>query len=151
MVWTAESRAKVGELGLGARLTDAEYAVFAAFLPPSKPGGRPSKTDRRLVLDGILHVLRSGCQWRLLPAEYPPWQTTYGFFRAWTRAGVWDEALRALRAQARQAAGRAAEPSAAIVDSQSVRTTEKGGRAAMMPARRSKGASATSWSTRSAC
>jgi putative transposase len=88
-----------------------------------------------LVLDGILHVLRSGCQWRLLPAAFPPWQTTYGFFRAWSRAGVWDAALSELRKQARRSADHDEQPSAAIIDSQSVKTTEKGGSAAMMPAR----------------
>lgn len=136
MVWTVESRKRVGELGLGARLSDAQYAVFARFLPAPKTGGRPSKTDRRLVLDGILHVLRAGCQWRMLPACFPPWQTTYGFFRAWSRAGVWERALTELRKQARRAGGRDEEPSAAIIDSQSVKTTEKGGSAAMMPARK---------------
>ena len=136
MAWTVESRAKVGELGLGARLSDAQYAIFAGFLPRPKAGGRPSTTDRRLVLDGILHVLRTGCQWRLLPSVFPPWQTTYGFFRAWSRAGVWEAALTELRQQARCAAGHHDQPSAAIIDSQSVKTTEKGGSAATMPARR---------------
>src|SRR3984957_7755436 len=135
MVWTVETRAKVGELGLGARLSDPQYAVFARFLPAPKTGGRPSRTDPRLVLDGILHVLRSGCQWRLLPAAFPPWATTKGFFRAWSRAGVWDAALSELRKQARRSADHDEQPSAAIIDSQSVKTTEKGGSAAMMPAR----------------
>jgi putative transposase len=132
MAWTAETRAKVGELGLGARLSDAEYAVFDPFLPRPKGGGRPSKTDRRLVLDAMLHVLRTGCQWRMLPDEFPPWQTVYGFFRAWTAAGVWEKALAALRAVARSGEGREREPSAAIIDSQTVKTTEKGGRADTM-------------------
>jgi putative transposase len=136
MVWTAETRAKVGALGLGARLTDAQWVVFAEFLPPPKTGGRPAKTDRRLALDGILHVRRSGCQWRLLPAMFPPWQTVYGLFRAWTKAGVWDQALCALRERARAAAGRNPQPSVAIIDSQSVKTTEKGGSAVTTPARR---------------
>jgi putative transposase len=135
MVWTAETRAKVGALGLGARLTDAQWAVFAEFLPPPKTGGRPAKTDRRLALDGILHVLRSGCQWRMLPPQFPPWQTVYGLFRTWTKAAVWDQALGTLRERARAAAGRNPQPSAAIIDSQSVKTTEKGGSAGMTPAR----------------
>ena len=136
MVWTAETRKKVGELGLGARLSDAEYALVARFLPAPKTGGRPSRTDPRQVLDGILHVLRTGCQWRMLPKIFPPWQTVYGFFRAWLRSGVLDAALRELRQEARLAAGHDAEPSAAIIDSQSVKTTEKGGFAAMMLAKR---------------
>ena len=136
MAWTAETRKKVGELGLGARLSDAEYALVRRFLPVPKTGGRPSKTDPRLVLDAILHVLRTGCQWRMLPEIFPPWQTVYGFFRAWLRSGVLDAALRELRKEARLAAGHDAEPSAAIIDSQSVRTTEKGGFAAMTLAKR---------------
>ena len=136
MVWTAESREKVGELGLGARLTDEQYAVFARFLPPPKTGGRPARTDHRLALDGILHVLRTGCQWRLLPTVFPPWQTTYGFFRAWSRAGIWQAALAELRQQVRRAAGHDGQPSAAIIDSQTVKTTEKGGSGATTPARR---------------
>ena len=127
MAWTEASRAEVGELGLGGRLSDAEYSLFAQFLPPPKTGGRPAKTDRRSALNGILYVLRTGCQWRLLPADFPLWQTTYGYFRSWTKAGVWQVALTELRQQARRAAGRDESPSAAIIDSQSVKTTEKGG------------------------
>lgn len=134
MAWTAESRAKVGALGLGATLSDAQYALIAGFLPPAKRGGRRERTDRRRTLEAIFYVMRTGCQWRKLPAEFPPWPTVYGFFRRWTAAGVWENALVALRVQAREAAGRPGEPSAAILDSQSVKTTEKGGRGAMMPA-----------------
>jgi len=136
MPWTEVSRSKVGDLGLGARLNDAQYALFAQFLPPPKTGGRPAKTDLRRVLDGVLYVLRTGCQWRLLPTEFPPWQTTYGYFRSWSKAGVWQTALTELREQARRAGGREATPSVAIIDSQSVKTTEKGGPAATMRARR---------------
>jgi|ERR1700678_3376430 putative transposase len=134
MGWTATGRQLVGDLGFGTRLSDAEYAVFAEFLPSAKSGGRPSHTDRRQVLDGILFVLRTGCQWRHLPAAFPPWQTTYGFFRSWTQAGVWEEALEALRCRVRLSEGREAEPSVAIIDSQSVKTTEKGGFVATMRA-----------------
>jgi putative transposase len=113
-------------------LTDAEFALLEAMLPPRKRKGRPRTTDVRAVLDGIFYVLRTGCQWRRLPAEFPPWQTTYAYLRAWMRAGVWDEALAVLRIAGREAAGREASPSAAVIDSQSVKTTEKGGLAAGM-------------------
>src|SRR5216684_215559 len=103
---------------------------------PAKPGGRPRTTELRGVLDGLFHVLRTGCQWRHLPAAYPPWPTVYGYWRAFIAAGVWDEMLHVLRMAAREAEGREASPSAAIIDSQSVKTTERGGRAAGMPARR---------------
>jgi putative transposase len=150
MAWTKHTRAAVGDLGLGARLSDTQYALFAQYLPAARPGGRRRTTDLRLVLDGVLHVLRTGCQWRFLPADFPPWQTTYSYFRDWTKAGVWQIALTALREQARQAAGHDAQPSATIIDSQSVKTTEKGGCAVTMPARRSMAESGISWSTHSA-
>ena len=132
MVWTATTRERVGDGGCGSRLSDAEFALMASFLPPAKRGGRPRTTDLRAVLDGIFHVLRTGCQWRHLPPQFPPWQTTYGYLRSWSAAGVWDEAIAVLRMAGREAAGREASPSAAIIDSQSVKTTEKGGLAAGM-------------------
>ena len=64
--------------------------MLATLLPAAKPGGRPRETDLRGVLDGIFHVLRTGCQWRHLPPQFPPWQTTYGYLRAWIAAGVWE-------------------------------------------------------------
>ena len=135
-MWTAETRALVGDFGAGQALSDEQYALLAPLIPPAKPGGRPRRTELRSVLDGLFHVLRTGCQWRHLPAAYPPWQTVYGYWRAFIAAGVWDEMLHVLRMAARQAEGRQASPSAAIIDSQSVKTTERGGRAAGMPARR---------------
>ena len=99
-------------------------------------GFRRRTVNMRQVLDGIFHVLRAGCQWRHLPAEFPPWPTTYGYFRRFIEDGVWDEMLHVLRIAEREAAGREASPSAAIIDSQSAKTTEKGGLAAGMPARR---------------
>lgn len=90
----------------------------------------------RTVVDGIFHVLRTGCQWRHLPATFVPWPTTYGYFRWFIEDGVWDEMLHVLRIAEREASGREASPSAAIIDSQSAKTTEKGGLAAGMPARR---------------
>jgi putative transposase len=148
MVWTPETRLRVGDVGCGGRLSDAEFARIAPLLPPPKAGGRPRTTDVRKVLDAVFHLLRTGCQWRHLPSQFPPWQTVYRYLRAWIEVGVWDTVLHELRMATREAAGRESSASAAIIDSQSVKTTEKGGRAAGMRRRRSTGASATSWSTR---
>ncbi len=111
-------------------LTDAEWAVLAAVVPAAKPGGRPPRHERREILDAILYVLRGGIAWRALPHDYPPWQTAYDYFRRWRLDGTWARINAALRARVRVKAGRRAEPSGAILDSQSARTTEKGGRAA---------------------
>jgi putative transposase len=90
----------------------------------------------RSILDGIFYVLRTGCQWRHLPCDFPPWPTVYGYFRLLGERGVWDEMLHVLRIAEREAAGREASPSAAIIDSQSAKTTEKGGLVAGMAARK---------------
>ena len=103
MVWTPETRHRVGDVGCGGRLSDAEFALLSPMLPPAKPGGRPRTTELRGVLDGLFHVLRTGCQWRHLPAGYPPWPTVYGYWRAFIAAGVWDEMLHVLRMAAREA------------------------------------------------
>ena len=123
-------------------LTDTEWAIIEPFIPAPKSGGRPAVHERRELLDAIRYRLRAGCAWRLLPHDFPPWQTVYYYWRVWQRTGVWEQANRVLREQVRVAAGRQAQPTACIIDSQSVKTTEKGGPTATMARRRSTAASA---------
>lgn len=117
-------------------LTDAEWQVLEPLVPAPKPGGRPVKHARREILNAIFYVVRAGGAWRLLPHDFPPWQTVYHYFRLWRREGTWEQLNRALRTLLRLQAGRDAEPSAAIIDSQSVKTTQRGGATATMLARR---------------
>jgi putative transposase len=120
-------------------LTDGEWAYLAPLLPPPRPPGsrgRPRAVPTREVVNAILYVLRTGCQWRALPTDLPNWQTVYWYHRKWLDEGVWESVTDALRRQVRVRAGRDPNPSAAIIDSQSVKTTEKGAFAATMPARR---------------
>ncbi len=108
-------------------LSDAEWEILDPLIPPSRPGGRPRKHPRRAMVDAIYYVLRNGCSWRALPHDYPPWQTVYDYFRQWRMSGVWERANEVLRERIRGLEGRESGPSAAIIDSQSARTTEKGG------------------------
>ena len=117
-------------------LTDAQWTLLESLIPAVKSGGRPAIHTRREIVDGILYVLRTGCSWRSLPHDFPVWQTVYDYFRLWRLDGTWERIHDALRDQVRVAAGREVSPSAAIIDRQSVKTTEKGGFAATTRARR---------------
>jgi putative transposase len=107
-------------------LSDQEWAILEPLIPPAKPGGKPRTTDMREVLNAVFYVNKSGGQWRMLPHEFPKWQTVYYYYNAWRKAGLWAQWNALLRERVRQAAGREATPSAAILDSQTVKTTQKG-------------------------
>ena len=107
-------------------LTDAEWILLEPLVPGPKPGGRPAKYSRREVVNAIRYVLCTGCAWRLLPHDLPPWQLVYHYFWVWRRDGTWQEIHDALLPGVRRFLGRQSSPSAAVIDSQWVKTPEKG-------------------------
>ncbi len=134
--------------GYPSDLTDQQWAILEPLIPPAKPGGRPRSVDMREVLTAIFYVDRTGCQWRALPHDFPPWSTVWSYFRAFRNDGTWKRMQTALRERVRVKQGRDPTPSAAIIDSQSVKTSQKGGRADMTVERKSRGGSDTSSSIR---
>jgi putative transposase len=129
-------------------LTDEEWQILAPLLPPAKSGGRPRKYPLREVINGIQYILRGGCAWRLMPHDLPHGQTAYQTWRAWRQDGTWLRIHDQLRDEVRTRMGRHRQPSAAIIDAQTVKTTEKGGPMAMTARSSSTAASAISSLTR---
>ena len=125
-------------------LTDEQWARIAPSIPPAMPGGRRRTVNVREVVNAILYFVRTGCQWRNLPHDFPPWGTVHYYYSRWRLDGTWQKVHDALREQVRsEKEGREATPSAAIIDSQSAKTTEKGGLAVTTRVSRSRVASAT--------
>ena len=108
-------------------LSDQEWELIQAYVPQAKSGGRPEKYPKREILNGIFYIVRGGCAWRLMPHDLPPWQIVYQYFWRWRRDGTWQLMHDLLRGDVRVAAGKRRQSSAGIIDSQSVKTTEKGG------------------------
>lgn len=104
-------------------LTDSQWDIIQALIPPAKPGGRPRSLDMRRVVNAILYVVVGGIQWRMLPKEFPPWQSVYGYFRQWCDDHTWQRIHDTLRAKVRRRAGRHKQPTAGCLDSQSVKIT----------------------------
>ncbi len=125
MAWTAGTRGDyVRASGAYASdVTDREWALIAPHLPAARPGGRPRSACLRRVVNAVFYLLQAGCQWRMLPRDFPPRSTVYGYFRAWIAAGVWAHVHDVLYRRVRDLEGREESPSAAIIDSQSVKTS----------------------------
>jgi len=156
-MWTKEHRAIHGQAGdrLPSDLTDEQWAQLEPLIPPADPGGRPRKTDMRAAMNALFYLLRTGCPWRYLPRGiFPPRSTVYNIFRKFQREGVWEAIWTQLLFAAREQAGREASPTAAVIDSQSLKSAEKGAlktrvkttRWVMTPEKRSKDARSTPWS-----
>ena len=141
IMWVPADRVLVGDFGSGQALTDDQFRLLEPLIPPAKPGGRPRTTNIRNLLDGLFYLVRTGCQWRHLPPPpaFPPWRTVYGYMRAFLRDGVWESMRHQFVIMLREGAGREASPTAAIIDTQSVKTTESGGPRGWDAAKRLKG------------
>jgi transposase len=155
-MWSEEDRKRYdrSELRYPSDLTDAEWALVEPHIPPAKRGGRKRKVDVRAVLQGVLYVLETGCQWRHLPKDFPPRSTVWDYFDLWGYDGTLDRIHEALYVAMRDLEGREGSPTAAIIDSRTAKSAEKGGpnarKRAMTRARRPRASSSTCSSIRSA-
>ena len=140
-MWTKITRPQYERAGrrYATDLSDAEWTVIEPHMPSAKPLGRSRETDLRAVLDGILYMARTGCQWRMLPKDFPPFTTVQGYFYNWRDNGLFARINFELLLEAREAGGREASPSAGVIDSQSVTTTESGGPRGYDAAKKVKG------------
>jgi len=155
-MWTAKNRARYdrSQLRYPSDLTEEEWGLIAPHIPPAKRGGNKRTVNVREITNGLMYVLSSGCQWRAVPKDLPPRSTLYDYFDLWGWDGTLDRIHHALFLECRERAECEASPTAAIIDSQSVKSAEKGGfttRTATMRARRSKARSGIFSSTRKAC
>jgi len=155
-MWTPETRARYdrSRLRYPSDLSDEEWAFIKPLIPSAKRGGNKRTVDEREVVNGLMFILSTGCQWRSLPKDLPPRSTVNRYFCRWSDDGTLDRLHHALYVQCREQAGREASPTAAIIDSQSVKSAEKGGsrtRMVSMPGRKSRARSGISSSIRRAC
>jgi transposase len=156
-MWTKENRARYdrSRLRYESDLSDAEWAEVEPLIPPAKPGGNKRTVDIRQVVNGVMYVLSTGCQWRAIPKDLPPRSTVHDYLERWTWDGTLERLHHALYVKCREQASREASPTAAVIDAQSVKNAEKGGprsiRMGMMRGRRSRARNGTSWSIPRVC
>jgi transposase len=156
-MWTVENRAKYNRdhLRYPSDLTDQEWALIEPLIPPAKPGGNKRTVDVRAVVNGVMYVLSTGCGWRYIPKELPPRSTVHDYLSLWEWDGTLDRIHHVLYVKCREQAEREASPTACVIDSQSVKSAEKGGPASIrrgsMRAKRSRARSGIFLSTRKAC
>lgn len=156
-MWTAENRARYNRdhLRYPSDLTDAEWALIAPLIAPAKRGGGKRRVDMRAMVNGVMYILSTGCQWRYIPKDLPPRSTVHDYLGLWQWDGTLDRIHHALYGKCREQAEREASPTACVIDSQSVKSAEKGGppstRQGLMRASRSRARSGIFSSTRKVC